>query len=91
MQYNLSMNEPNIQVHSVDIRGDRSITLRHVQHNDRPLGKTTQEVIKHFHRLWKFDVHLESMRDDTMVRKFTCPEENSDDAKAKETTLAKAS
>ncbi|PCI42233.1 MAG: SpoVR family protein [Moraxellaceae bacterium] len=91
MQYNLSMNEPNIQVHNVDIRGDRSITLRHVQHNDRPLGDTTQEVIKHLHRLWKFDVHLESMRDDVVVRKFTCPEEKAEDAKAKDAALAKAS
>ena len=29
--------EPDIQVWSVDLRGDRSLTLRHTQHNNRPL------------------------------------------------------
>jgi len=34
MQYNLSSREPNIQVHEVDVRGDRSITLHHQQNKD---------------------------------------------------------
>ncbi len=60
-QYNLSMNEPNIQVWSVDLRGNRSMTLRHEQHQQRPLAPgNTVEVLKHLYRLWKFDVHLES-------------------------------
>ncbi len=59
-QYNLSMNEPNIQVWNVDLRGDRSLTLRHEQHHGRPLGSSTEDVLKHLYRLWKFDVHLES-------------------------------
>jgi stage V sporulation protein R len=45
----------------VNLRGDRSLTLRHVQHNDRPLHDTSQEVLKHVARLWGFDVHLESV------------------------------
>ena len=36
-QYDLSRREPNIQVWNVNLRGDRSLTLRHTQHNDRPL------------------------------------------------------
>ncbi len=36
-QYDLGSREPNIQVWSVNLRGDRSLTLRHTQHNDRPL------------------------------------------------------
>jgi spore cortex formation protein SpoVR/YcgB (stage V sporulation) len=58
-QYNLSMNEPNIQVFNVDIRGDRALTLRHIPHNDVPLADTREQVLKHLHRLWGFDVKLE--------------------------------
>jgi spore cortex formation protein SpoVR/YcgB (stage V sporulation) len=60
-QYNLSMNEPNIQVYNVDIRGDRSITLRHTPHNRIPLAENKTEVLKHLHQLWGFDVKLESL------------------------------
>ena len=59
-QYDLGSREPNIQVWSVNLRGDRSLTLRHTQHNDRPLHESSQEVLKHVARLWGFGVHLES-------------------------------
>jgi spore cortex formation protein SpoVR/YcgB (stage V sporulation) len=55
------MNEPNIQVYNVDIRGDRSLTLRHVPHNQVPLADTRDEVLKHMHRLWGFGVRLETL------------------------------
>ena len=60
-QYNLGSREPNIQVWSVNVRGDRSLTLRHVQHNRHPLHESAHEVIKHVARLWGFDVRLESV------------------------------
>ena len=60
-QYDLGSREPNIQVWNVNLRGDRSLTLRHTQHNDRPLHETSQEVLKHVARLWGFDVHMESV------------------------------
>ena len=60
-QYDLGTREPNIQVWSVNLRGDRSLTLRHAQHNDRPLADSAQEVLKHVGRLWGFGVHLESV------------------------------
>ncbi len=63
-QYNLSANEPDIQVHNVDVRGDRSLTLRHNQHNGRPLNNETTEVLKHLRRLWGYDVRLESLKGD---------------------------
>ncbi|MEM8498736.1 MAG: SpoVR family protein [Pseudomonadota bacterium] len=63
-QYNLGDREPNIQVVKVDRRGDRSLYLRHSQHRRRPLGDSTEEVLKHLHRLWGFDVHLDSMSAD---------------------------
>ena len=60
-QYDLNHREPNIQVWSVNLRGDRSLTLRHTQHNNRPLHDDATEVLKHVARLWGFDVHLESV------------------------------
>jgi spore cortex formation protein SpoVR/YcgB (stage V sporulation) len=60
-QYNLSMNEPNIQVQNVDIRGDRSLTLSHIPHNGVPLADSSGEVLKHLRRLWGFGVKLETL------------------------------
>jgi len=60
-QYDLGSREPNIQVWNVNLRGDRSLTLRHTQHNDRPLNDAANEVLKHVARLWGFGVHLESV------------------------------
>ena len=60
-QYDLSTREPNIQVWSVNLRGDRSLTLRHTQHSNRPLHDNGQEVLKHVARLWGFPVHLDSV------------------------------
>ena len=63
-QYNLSNLEPNIQVYNVDVRGDRSLTLRYVPQNEIPLADSKDEVMRHLHRLWKFDVKLEQIQDD---------------------------
>jgi stage V sporulation protein R len=60
-QYDLSSREPNIQVWNVNLRGDRSLTLRHTRHNDRPLDNGAEEVVKHVARLWGFRVRLESV------------------------------
>jgi len=60
-QYNLGNREPNIQVVNVDRRGDRSLTLRHFRHNRRPLGESTEEMLKHVRRLWGFKTRLESL------------------------------
>ena len=66
-QYNLSAREPNIQVYSVDVRGDRSLTLRHTQHDRRPLSEQTDEVLKHLTRLWGFTVKMETVYSDGKV------------------------
>ncbi|MFY0677441.1 MAG: SpoVR family protein [Neptuniibacter sp.] len=74
-QYNLGNREPNIQVYNVDVRGDRSLTLRHFMHNQQPLGESTNEVLRHIHRLWGFDILLESvMPDGTVSKTYNCPE-----------------
>ncbi|MBV1776659.1 SpoVR family protein [Burkholderiaceae bacterium DAT-1] len=72
-QYNLSNREPNIQVWDVATRGDRSMTLRHFQHNRRPLADNTQEVLKHVARLWGFTVRLESVNTEgNVTHTFEC-------------------
>ncbi len=53
-QYNLAHREPNIQIYDVNTRGDRSLTLRHFQHQRRPLANSVHEVLKHIARLWGF-------------------------------------
>ncbi|EHR68957.1 hypothetical protein BurJ1DRAFT_0058 [Burkholderiales bacterium JOSHI_001] len=68
-QYDLGSREPNIQVWNVNLRGDRSLTLRHFQHNNRPLADSAVEVLKHVSRLWGFGVHLESVNTHNEVNK----------------------
>ena len=77
-QYNLGSREPNIQVVSVDIRGDRSLTLHHSRHQRAPLGEDTEEVLRHLHRLWGFDVHLHSVEDGKTVASWHCPPREDD-------------
>lgn len=64
---------PNIQVWSVDLEGDRSLTLRHTMHNETPLSADTHEVLKHLHHLWGFDIHLETYQQERMVKRISCP------------------
>ena len=66
-QYNLGNREPNVQIWNIDRRGDRSLTLRHQQHDRKPLGDSTEEVLKHLHRLWGFDIHLEVCQGDQLI------------------------
>lgn len=73
-QYNLAEREPNIQVFDVNMRGDRSLTLRHYQHKRRPLADTTAEMLKHISRLWGFEVNLECVNDkNEIVQRYSSP------------------
>ncbi|MEM9622675.1 MAG: SpoVR family protein [Pseudomonadota bacterium] len=72
-QYNVGDKEPNIQVASVDLRGDRSLTLQHNQFARRPMGQTTEDVMKHVYRLWKFPVKLESLWAGETTSSFSVP------------------
>ena len=75
-QYNISKQEPDIQVWEVALRGDRSMTLKHTQRDRIPLDEDdAKEVLKHIHHLWRFDVHLEAMRDDKIHRVYHCNDE----------------
>ena len=72
--------KPNIQIWDVDLRGDRSLTLRHIPNQRKPLANNTQDVLKHVHRLWGFDVHLYSVDGNSVdnnepLAEFHCPSE----------------
>jgi spore cortex formation protein SpoVR/YcgB (stage V sporulation) len=67
-QYNLGSREPNIQIYRVETRGDRSLTLRHYRYNRRPLGESTEDVLRHIRRLWGFDVRLEAVDEDNRAQ-----------------------
>ncbi|MCF6323735.1 MAG: SpoVR family protein [Gammaproteobacteria bacterium] len=67
-QYNPGSREPNLQVQRVDLRGDRSLTLRYAPHNRRPLNDDTDEVIKHLSRLWGFTVRIEAPDDEGNIQ-----------------------
>jgi spore cortex formation protein SpoVR/YcgB (stage V sporulation) len=58
-QYNLGSREPNIQVWNVDLRGDRSLTLRHFVYERRPLAQSYEAVLEHLALLWGFTVRME--------------------------------
>ncbi|MGN6390299.1 MAG: SpoVR family protein, partial [Burkholderiaceae bacterium] len=77
-QYNLGNREPDIQVWSVDTRGDRCLTLRHTQFQRRPLNRQTDEVLKHVARLWGFDVRLDTVDEQGRVlQSHDCRQERS--------------
>jgi spore cortex formation protein SpoVR/YcgB (stage V sporulation) len=86
--YNIGDREPNIQVVRVDVKGDRSLTLQHIQHDRRPMGETTDEVLRHLHRLWGFPVHLESLWQDEVVATSSCPASAAAPASKEEQTAA---
>jgi len=62
--YNIGNRDPNIQVWNVNVRGDRTLTLRHARQQRRPLSNEAAEVMKHLARLWGFTVRLETVRED---------------------------
>jgi spore cortex formation protein SpoVR/YcgB (stage V sporulation) len=76
-QYNLSKQEPNIQVYEVDLRGSRSLTLQHIQNDRIPLDNDdATDVLKHLHHLWRFDVRLDSIQEDEVTTSFVCDDES---------------
>jgi stage V sporulation protein R len=76
-QYNLSNLDLDIQIFAVDLEGDRSLTLHYTQQNRVPLGKSTNEVLKHLHTLWKFPVVLKTVDTKGQVTaEYHCPSVN---------------
>jgi len=76
-QYNLSSIDLDIQIFSVDIEGDRSLTLHYTQQNRIPLGQTTHDVLKHLYSLWKFPVILKAVdQSGQITAEYDCPQKN---------------
>ena len=76
-EYNLSETVPNIQVQRVAFRGDRSLTLRHVVRSGQPLdGADCQLVLDYLRQLWGFDVHLESVLGEQVIKDYHSPDAN---------------
>ena len=60
-QYNIHNIMPSIEIIDVDVRGDRTLTLRHVANNDTELDyNSTVETMHHIQHIWDFDVKLVS-------------------------------
>lgn len=73
-QYNLGYLEPDIQVFSVDVEGNRALTLQYTQQNRIPLGENTNEVLRHLHTLWKFPVTLQAVDSQGQITaEYHCP------------------
>ena len=73
-QYNLGNLELDIQVFSVNLEGDRSLTLHYTQQNRVPLSGVTAEVLRHLHVLWQFPVILKALDNKGQVTaQYHCP------------------
>ena len=58
--YDVSANEPDIQVVDVDLLGERSLVLRHTLRNGVRLAEVDREAtLRHVRRLWGHAVRLE--------------------------------
>ena len=79
--YNVSEQEPNIQIVNMNLRGNRTLTLQHKLHLRRPLNQDTDEVLKHLHSLWGFPVVLQSVNPDgEVVATYCCPKTEETDS-----------
>jgi len=64
--YDLGLIEPDVQVVSVDMSGDRRLHLRHAVRDGIPLSEQGREkVLAHVRRLWGYEVELAGVDKDT--------------------------
>jgi stage V sporulation protein R len=62
----ISAVEPDIQIVDVDLRGDRTLVLRHAVREGVPLAERSRdEVVAYARLLWGYDVRLESVDQST--------------------------
>lgn len=73
-QYSLSLKEPDIQIWDTDLRGGRSLTLRHRRQSRRGLDREATEVLRHLHALWGFPIVLETWEGDHCIAKMKWPD-----------------
>jgi spore cortex formation protein SpoVR/YcgB (stage V sporulation) len=61
-QYDVGIADPNIQVTGADLKGNRTLYLKHFMHRNVPLHeKTRDQVLAHVERLWGHDVKLDAV------------------------------
>lgn len=63
-QYNRDGQYPDLQITGFDLNGDRSLTVQHRLHRNRPLSKESHIVLRHLQKLWGFNLHLETIGED---------------------------
>lgn len=68
-QYDINEMIPNIQVYNFDIKGNRSLHLKHYQINKQILNeKTTIKTMGHIMHLWGYPIMLSSIsKDDRLI------------------------
>ena len=58
--YDVSLQDPDIQIVDVDLRGDRELVLRHgVRNGARLAEKECSQVLEHLRQLWGYGVRME--------------------------------
>jgi spore cortex formation protein SpoVR/YcgB (stage V sporulation) len=68
-QYDPGLRDPNIQVTSADLAGDRRLILTHFMNNEVPLAENdTMAVLAYVADLWGFDVELKGVGGDDQQR-----------------------
>ena len=65
---------PQIEVTNVDVRGDRTLTLRHSIRNETQLqSKSVEDTLYHVQKIWDFDVELQSVNENgDLVDEWKC-------------------
>ena len=65
-QYDISNMIPDIQITDFDMEGDRTLFLTHFQKHHVPLDwDSTDDMLRHLHLLWGFDIALEDLNTKT--------------------------
>lgn len=70
-QYNRDGQLPDLQISGFDHAGDRSLTLQHRVHRQRPLSDDAGIVLSYLQKLWGFDVHLETVNEQGLIARQT--------------------
>ncbi|WP_339863906.1 SpoVR family protein [Paremcibacter congregatus] len=77
-QYSVANTDLDIQVAKVDLHGNRSMVLSHSMSHEIPLNeKQARMVVRHIHRLWGYDVSLNSIDPSGKVVKTYAEEKQS--------------
>ncbi len=64
--YDVTANDPDIQIVDVDLRGDRQLVLKHTVREGITLAERSRnEVLAHVRQLWGYDVRLEGVDAET--------------------------